>query len=71
MVIVLVVIAVFALMIGLLVALVKWFWYWSVYLGLILYFFEKGYELPDVDTLAEYTAKAATKEIDAKIRRRK
>lgn len=71
MVIVLMVIVLFALIIGLLVALVKWFCYWSVYMGLSLYFLENGYEIPDMETLAEYIRKAVEKEIKAKIRRRK
>ena len=71
MVIVLMVIVLFALILGLLVALVKWFWYWSVCMGLLLYFLENGYEIPDMETLAEYVSKAVEKETKAKIRGRK
>lgn len=71
MVIVLMVIVLFALILGLLVALVKWFCYWSVYMGLSLYFLENGYEIPDMETLTEYVRKAVEKEIKARIRRRK
>ena len=53
MAIVLMVIVLFALIIGLLVALVKWFCYWSVYMGLSLYFLENGYESPDMETLSD------------------
>ena len=40
-------------------------------MGLLLYFLENGYEIPDMETLAEYVSKAVAKETKAKIRRRK
>lgn len=40
-------------------------------MGLSLYFLENGYEIPDMETLAEYVRKAVEKETKAKIRRRK
>ena len=40
-------------------------------MGLLLYFLENGYEIPDMEMLAEYVSKAVAKETKAKIRRRK